>query len=357
MKNNLPKLPIRPGCIPMFFTAVNVTAAPAEIQILPFGLVISQTYGPFLNDDQAMQETIGAFSVKVNDLVIDYEHQTLYGEVAPAAGWIKELINKGQEGLWARVEWTEKAKQMVEGKEYRYLSPVVWVRASDGRAIEIHSAALTNTPAIDGMIPIINSTTNKPFAWVPTEHLRTEDPTKHKGADTLKNLVALKAKLGLPETATEEQILAAVDALAESGKTIVANKDVLTLLDLGESATLDETKGKIIALKNPAGYVSREEYNNLKKRLDDKDRDDLVQLAINSGKITPAQKAWAEETALKDPAGFRAFINSAPVVVPLDQLNLGSGEKKKAISTDAELAINKQLGVSKELVDKYNQEQ
>ena len=40
------------------------------------------------------------------DLVIDYEHQTLFadknGAPAPAAGWIKQLINKGKDGYGAK---------------------------------------------------------------------------------------------------------------------------------------------------------------------------------------------------------------------------------------------------------------
>ena len=42
-------------------------------------------------------------------------------------------------------------------KEYRYLSPVVLVRKRDQKATAIHSVALTNTPAIDGMFALVNS--------------------------------------------------------------------------------------------------------------------------------------------------------------------------------------------------------
>ena len=85
-----------------------------------------------------------------------YEHQTLKGVEAPAAGWVKEL--KLEDGnIVAVVEWTPRGAEYLKNKEYRYLSPVVNVRKTDNRAIGLHSLALTNTPAIENMTPIVNS--------------------------------------------------------------------------------------------------------------------------------------------------------------------------------------------------------
>lgn len=71
-----------------------------------------------------------------------------------------------------KVEWTEKAKSFLPNKEYRYLSPVVLVRNSDEKVTQLHSVALTNTSAISGMKPIINSLS------IPTEQ------TKHASDET-----------------------------------------------------------------------------------------------------------------------------------------------------------------------------
>lgn len=312
---------------------------PNEIQLLPFGQV-KTAKGQFLVDEKAINEIIKAFNTKINDLVIDYEHQTLTGEEAPAAGWIKELINKGTEGLWAKVEWTPRGEEYIKNKEYRYLSPVILVNKKDGRAILVHSAALTNTPAIDGMVPIVNSLgANAPESEESNE------------MELLKKLAAL---LGLAETATEEEITAAITKLKDQPP-VVANKEVLNLLDLKEGATLDETKGAIIALKNPSGYVKAEEFNALKDKLDLKERDELVNLALTSGKITPAQKPWAEAQALKDPAGFKAFLDAAPRVVPLDKLLVGDPPvKDPVVSDEVQLSVNKQLGISEEDFKKFN---
>lgn len=69
---------------------VDVGGAPEVISVLPFGHVVSQK-GEFDVDEEslaAMKEQIAQRGV---DLVVDYEHQTLTGERAPAAGWVKEL--------------------------------------------------------------------------------------------------------------------------------------------------------------------------------------------------------------------------------------------------------------------------
>ena len=58
---------------------------------------------------------------------IDYDHAidlaAPKGLPAPAAGWFKGLQARA-DGIWALVEWTERAAAMIRAKEYRYLSPV-----------------------------------------------------------------------------------------------------------------------------------------------------------------------------------------------------------------------------------------
>ena len=87
------------------------------------------------------------------DVVIDYEHQTLYGGEAPASGWISQLEVKDNE-LLATVTWTKKAIKHIKDGEYKYLSPVYAFNSRDPKTdayigLKLHSVALTNTPFID----------------------------------------------------------------------------------------------------------------------------------------------------------------------------------------------------------------
>jgi hypothetical protein len=140
----------------------------SEIQVIPYGSYTTEE-GTFLHDEVSADFVMKAFDAHKNDLVIDYEHQTLSGKEAPAAGWITRLINRGKAGIWAAVMWTEKAKLYIGNREYRYLSPVFLKRGSDNRVVKLVNAGLTNQPAIDGMVPLINKKT------MPLRHEITSD--------------------------------------------------------------------------------------------------------------------------------------------------------------------------------------
>jgi hypothetical protein len=57
--------------------------------------------------------------------------------------------------MWARCEWTPAARAAILAQEYRYISPVFTYTVPSGEITRIVSAALTNTPALDGMEPVV----------------------------------------------------------------------------------------------------------------------------------------------------------------------------------------------------------
>lgn len=327
---------------------VDVGGAPEVISVLPFGHVVSQK-GEFDVDEESLAAMKAQIAERGVDLVVDYEHQTLTGDRAPAAGWVKELF--AEDGhIKARVEWTLPAKQYLENKEYRYLSPVITVRKSDNKATGLHSLALTNTPAIAGMTPIVNSST-------------------FQGGETNMNELIKKiaAALGLGEDADEEQILTALSACVEENKalkeaaeggkkpedqddSIVANKSVCELLGLKAGASTADVAASIMALKG--GVDGR--VKALEEKLADRDAEEAVELALKSGKITPAQRGWAKGYALKSPDGFKEFLEKAPQAVPMSEIAGGDALALKGDKPDeATMLVCKQLGVSAEDVQKY----
>ena len=76
-----------------------IEGAPGEFQVLPFGKVEIEGEEDACVDDEAMDSSIAEFERRGNDVVIDYEHQTLTGKEAPAAGWLRKFVKKGSEGL------------------------------------------------------------------------------------------------------------------------------------------------------------------------------------------------------------------------------------------------------------------
>jgi len=139
----------------IFVIFKELSGAPAEFQLLPDGVIDIEGDRPARLDDAAARAVISDFQRRGNDMVIDYEHQTLKDVEAPAAGWIKSLVYRGAEGLWAVVEWTERAKQYLQNKEYRYFSPVMWVNNKDRSVARIENVALTNFPKINNLKPIM----------------------------------------------------------------------------------------------------------------------------------------------------------------------------------------------------------
>ena len=92
----------------------------------------------------------------------------------------------------------------------------------------------------------------------------------------------------------------------------------------------------------------------LEEKLADRDAEEAVELALKSGKITPAQRGWAKGYALKSPDGFKEFLEKAPQAVHMSEIAGGDALALKGDKPDeATMLVCKQLGVSAEDVQKY----
>lgn len=322
---------------------VDVSAVPGEIKLLPLGQIHSQK-GDFIVDQESFQMIEKQFLERKLDLVIDYEHQTLKDIQAPAGGWIKEL-RLGSDAVMAKVEWTAKAKEYLANKEYRYLSPVILVRQKDRKVAAIHSAALTNTPAIDGMFAIVNSLDIE-------NHINMEEKTM--------DLKKVAERLGLPDTATEEEVLKALDKVISEAKEeekpepgeIVANSTILGVLGLKDDAKTEDVTASIMKLK-AGDPEDKAEILRLKEQLKQNNVESLVKKALKEGKVTKAQEGWAKEYALKDEDGFRKFLEKAPVIVPVEKMELKDAPEDKKVDEDINMEVLKACGISKEDYEKY----
>jgi len=297
--------------------------------------------GKALIDRQTYNEMTAYFTRRGNDIVIDYEHQTVEGTKAPAAGWIKGFRYTDGVGIEAQADWTDEAKGYIEKGEYRYFSPVFLVRNSDKRVIAVHSVALTNAPKINHLTPILAK-------------LGEEFQEEETNMEFLKRLIA---KLGIEAGADEDKIVEAVEAVvAKANKgpeqVEVVAKDVLQALDLteGDSSTV---VASIHALKQSTkGAVSREEFDRLQKDLNKRDADEVVAKARLEGKISPDQKEWADAYALRDLEGFKTFVAKAPVVIPVGEL---PDQKKKGegVIDETVLKVAKMMGNVEDDIKKY----
>ncbi len=147
------------------------------------------------------------------EVLLDIDHESLDpAKRTEAAAWVGGL-HLDAEGLWGTPRYTEVGNAAITSGRYRYISPV-WTTEEVGadalRPVVLTSAALTNRPNIKTLHSVANSA---PLSVQPTTTMN-----------------AIAQALGLAETATEEEILAAIRALnsekeAASGE-VAANRKV-----------------------------------------------------------------------------------------------------------------------------------
>ncbi|MGY6411621.1 MAG: phage protease [Alkalilacustris sp.] len=131
--------------------ALDVQGAPAPewVHLLPLGRINAVDGRSWLLDNP--DAVIAAFEANGIDLPVDYMHQNQLppgqGGPVPAAGWIKEIAAR-RDGIWGRVEWTDRAAEMIAAKEYRFLSPVVRYDPETSSVLSLEGAGLVHTPAL-----------------------------------------------------------------------------------------------------------------------------------------------------------------------------------------------------------------
>ena len=313
------------------FTVLALTAdgkLPEWIRILPLGEVkLVDGREPFTVDLAAAETIVAAFRSRGVDLVIDYEHQSLGGDRAPAAGWIKDLQAR-LDGLWGRVEWTPQATEYLTNKEYRYFSPVLRLDPETRIPTALLHVGLTNVPAISRLTPLVAKAKdiNGPQAGTPAPQ-QDEEATA-----MLKKLIL---KLGLQPEATEDEVLALVAGQAQEAVALKLQTAVLPELaqavGLEATATPAQIKGAVLALKQGQEQLT------------------TLQTEVAAGKLAPAQQEWALEYAARDLEGFKVYVEKAPKVVPVEALKLKTKDGKGEVSlTPEELTVCKSLGVAPE---------
>jgi phage I-like protein len=327
---------------------------PEWIRVLPLGKVeLADHREPFTVDKESLKSMVAAFRSRGIDLVIDYEHQSLNGERAPAAGWIKDLEAR-DDGLWARVDWTQKAQEYLAHREYRYFSPVLRLDPETRRPIALMHVGLTNVPAINHLPPLVArwGGDDKAARELPREEvalgvpMREIDPVKEKS----KMVDKLKRLLGLTTEAEEGAIC---------GKALEAFRELGMILNLPDDATVAQLKGAVEAHQASTGRLlkAEEEVQALKARLVEETTERFVEEALKTGKVSPAQRGWALEYCRRDPEGFRTYTEQAPKVIPTGEelhLKKESFDKDHNLAPD-ELAICRSLNISAEAYLKAKQ--
>ena len=274
--------------------------------------------GQWYLDQQTASVLIAKASAQSQDILIDYDHQTLKtdqnGQPAPAAGWFSasEMMWRDGVGLFIKPRWTDRAQEMIAAGEYRFLSAVFPYDAS-GRPLEIRMAALVNDPGVVGMQALAALAAQ----FSSTTQSSKEEPQMN---ELLKKLLA---KLGIEVPAdgqlTGEQetaALSALDAALDKSKKVPELEQSVAALKAAPPA-----QGQVDLDK----YVPKETYNALVQqvavlsaKVDTTDAETVLKEAREQGKVVAAEEGYLREyAAQKGVAALKAMLAPRPALAAL----------------------------------------
>lgn len=252
---------------------------PLTVQIAPFGEFPGTVRGTDGQSAPVVQILDAAAFARILDawrqngskeLLVDADHDSIGGSTR-AYAWASNLRVDPDRGLLADFILTDHGRQALQNREYRFVSPVFNIEENTNAILALDSIALTNRP-------------NLPVSCVLNrESSGTVNVEDNKG----KSMEKIISALGLPPEATEEEVLAALDALKKAAEDANAK-----LLQNEAQACADKNKDKIA------------------------NRDEFVRLYVKNGRDTALAFLAAVKTPEK-PAPSRISANSA--MTPADK--------------------------------------
>ncbi len=305
-------------------------AAPEWVHLIPAGTFSGlDGRGPYTLDAAAV---LAAFQPPPY-LPIDYEHQSVDADQkngpAPAAGWIHELELR-EDGVWGRVEWTDRAAAMIAQREYRYVSPVFQYRPKTGRVVRLLGAGLTHAPNLPTLRAVARAD--------------MEDAMSQQLQETLDKVCAA---LGIATDSGPQAVAAHAAAMKEELDRLREKLEKAT----GKPETPDPKEWVPMSQHRAVA----EQLAQLQQQLARRDAEEAVTAAMAEGKLPPAMKEWALGYAMSDPDGFKEYVEKAPKIVEAGERRASHANGGGKALSDEELAVCRNLGISPEEYAKHNQ--
>lgn len=294
--------------------AAAAKTGPEWIKVTPRGKFTARDGRVFDVDPELLAARFAEDNV---DLPVDVDHATvkkaMFGESAPAVGWISKLEARA-DGLYGKVEWLDEGLKVLAARTHRYVSPTL-KHDDNGKAYWLHSAALVAAPAAS--MPAVAS------ADLSKTPSASQEP---------KMLKAIALALGLTEDASEQSCLSALTSLKSRIDPAIhaeALKQVTTLSAELETIRNGEHQAKVNA---------------------------LIEGALKEKKIVPAQRdhyaaLCATPEGLTQVTALLGTVTSVLAASNLDDKR--PGDQLATLSAE-DRDIMKQLGLSEDEYRKAN---
>lgn len=267
------------------------------------------------------------------DVALDINHATELkaptGEESPARGWFaaRDFENRGG-AIWGRLTLNAKGRELVEGKEYRYLSPAIVFDPKSSRVLSVSSVALTNQHNLG--LPALN-----------------HEQTQHH-QETDMDLTAIALALGLNADASQKDILLAIAKQKSDHATALNAAQMPDLEKFVPRADFDQ--------KAEVALNAQNELSALKTSLLKAEVEGLVDDAVKAGKVAPATKDFYVGLCMQEGGAekFKEFLAKQPVVVaPGSEDATGAPASSVALNAETKKVAGL-LGVSEEDLKKYS---
>ena len=325
------------------FLSLNVEsgALPASIELIPAGAVIQGRDGRKWKNSNPKKVALNSMA-RIPRLVIDENHSTDLsapkGGSSPAMGWINSLRAEENGSIHAGVEWTKRGSEAVLNKEYSFISPV-FLHDSKGEITAVLRAALTNSPNLQ--LPALNSEQH--------QNIHQEEEMEKK---------ALCAALGLPETASDGEILAAVNAargmaLNAAGQgTAQADTSKVDLAAYAPRADLNAMEARAVTAEKQIADLNAAQIK--------KDAEAVVDEAVKARKISPASRE--EYLALcstrEGIEKMKNIFSKSPEIIGSEpQSPNGTPSSKESVSLNSEnTVLAKAMGYTAEAYQKAQED-
>jgi phage I-like protein len=333
---------------PQFDPAQGEKGLPEKILVLAWG-DHDTTQGKVICDDATMKQ-LTAYNAAQNwdRIALDFEHNsvpgspTYKGEPVKVAGYGKLQLVPGEGIYLLMTSWTPEGREYAAGGHYGDLSPVVKCNERN-EVIGLHSVALCRHGATPGLVFLSAAAVEY------KNRARAHDPSRTKRLSTTATMkpeelvLKLAEILGLPATATPDEVLAALTTkMGETEKELSAMKEKEKTLSAA-GASNDELKALSAQITTMG-----EQLKTLSAQQLDSQRGEIIAQATREGKQVPGIAKTMNIADLKQ------LCAELPVTIPLekrtpDLVALSTG----AADSAEQKAVSEMTGVSDEDRKKY----
>jgi phage I-like protein len=292
-------------------------------------------------------------------------HPTITKEERKAVGWMQEVREvKGEDGntyLEAKIEWTEKGKELIGEGSFKFISAEMNTEYTDEETSEtkgwvLEGASLTNDPRIPGMKKLMLSKNHENISFY------SFSPTTMPVIETILSFLEGKETLTPEEYALLETAFGALDDAEKEGvqEKVTALKEKVAQIEASKTApSSDEEKKKLMASKTAEKMllqelaVSNSRIEELEKAQRSTEYEKNLLLLSNEAKILPKEVETFKTLLLSmNDEGAKLFLSTLgarPAQLNLSKIG-GTGTPVTGNETAKKFYMSK-MGMTEEEAD------